>query len=506
LIRGFATPHATRAWSHRHRTVSFTLLGRSGLTCSRAGFGGYRVSRENAVHRKALHLALEHGINLIDTSANYTDGDSERLVGEVLAARIAAGSLTREAVVVVTKAGYLQGQNLALSRKRQQEGHPFPERVAYAEGLEHCIHPDFLENQITRSLERLGLGCIDVMLLHNPEYYLNWSANQGIEPLAARNIYDDRIRRAFDHLEKEAHRGRIRFYGISSNTFPESAMRADFTSLSRIHDLARDLKADHRLAVVQFPMNLFENGAVLETNQPNGRSLLDAAHAYDLGTLVNRPLNAFTDGRLMRLADVPDLPLLAPETIIARLETLAESETQLSRTILPPLDLVDGIGSQIRRQLAMAESLKAHYDRYESYTNWLQILNDHILPRANGVLAYLDQKGGSDAVVSWSVDYRKHLEAVLSAITAYYAQDAAAQVEKLKAAVQQTDRDWNVDGPLSQMAIRALLTTPGVSAVLVGMRRPSYVQDTLAALIPEMDVNDRTTSWMKLRARLDAGK
>ena len=78
------------------------------------------------------------------------------------------------------------------------------------------------------------------------------------------------------------------------------------------------------------------------------------------------------------------------------------------------------------------------------------------------------------------------------------------QNEKLKTAVRQADGDWDADVPLSQLAVRALLTTRGVSAVLVGMRQPSYVEDTLAALESVTDMKDRTASWMKLKTRLDA--
>jgi hypothetical protein len=53
--------------------------------------------------------------------------------------------------------------------------------VEYAEGLEHCIHPDFLDDQIGRSLDRLGLDALDGYLLHNPEYYLGWAHKQGLD-------------------------------------------------------------------------------------------------------------------------------------------------------------------------------------------------------------------------------------------------------------------------------------------------------------------------------------
>lgn len=37
----------------------------------------------------------------------------------------------------------------------------------------HCIHPDFLADQWTRSAERLGLETIDIYLLHNPVHFLS---------------------------------------------------------------------------------------------------------------------------------------------------------------------------------------------------------------------------------------------------------------------------------------------------------------------------------------------
>ena len=68
------------------------VLGRTGLQVSRVGFGGYRVDDETIGHRQALELALDQGCNLIDTSTNYTDGGSERMIGAVLAERMARRS------------------------------------------------------------------------------------------------------------------------------------------------------------------------------------------------------------------------------------------------------------------------------------------------------------------------------------------------------------------------------------------------------------------------------
>ena len=136
-------------------------LGTTGLYCHPFGFGCYRVVNGNAGHEAALRHYLDLGGNLIDTSANYGDGASEELVAKVLA------NYPREKVIVVTKGGYIQGQNMALAEQR-----PFPEVVHYGSGIWHCIHPEFLETQIELSLARLKQDHVDVYLLHNPEYFL----------------------------------------------------------------------------------------------------------------------------------------------------------------------------------------------------------------------------------------------------------------------------------------------------------------------------------------------
>src|SRR4051812_18480600 len=138
-------------------TEPLSPLGRTALPVSGAGFGGYRVSVGVPAHRMALRRALTSGVNLIDTSANYSDGGSEELIGETLAELMQDGRITRGDVVVVTKGGYIQGSNYTMARERLEAGSGFPEVVEYASGLWHCIAPEFLNDQITRSLGRLGL-------------------------------------------------------------------------------------------------------------------------------------------------------------------------------------------------------------------------------------------------------------------------------------------------------------------------------------------------------------
>jgi len=273
----------------------------------RIGFGGYRVDDRTAAHRGALERALDNGCTLIDTSTNYTDGGSESLVGAVLAERERRAPGARATIVVVSKIGYVQGRNLDLAFERERRGDPFPEMVRYMDGCWHCIHPEFLRDQLQRTLQRLQAERLDVCLLHNPEYFLSDAAHRGEKDLEkTRAEFYRRVQAAFVFFEEQVARGVLGAYGVSSNSVVAPAGGEETTSLGRFLDAARAAGGPaHHFRVVQWPMNLFEGGAALETNTgPGGaQTALDAARAADLAILVNRPLNAILAGRLVRLSD-----------------------------------------------------------------------------------------------------------------------------------------------------------------------------------------------------------
>jgi aryl-alcohol dehydrogenase-like predicted oxidoreductase len=82
--------------------MKYYLLGRSGLRVSEISLGtmtfgeewGWGASKEES--RKQFELYVERGGNFIDTANRYTEGTSERLVGEFVGAR-------REELVIATK-------------------------------------------------------------------------------------------------------------------------------------------------------------------------------------------------------------------------------------------------------------------------------------------------------------------------------------------------------------------------------------------------------------------
>jgi len=503
VITGYATEKATADYAKKHGPLACNKIGRTRLTASQAGFGCYRVSAGVAHHEQALGRALCEGINLIDTSANYADGGSETLVGQVLEKLIEAGDLAREEVVVVSKVGYLQGQNYALSRERRQQGRPFPELVEYGEGLEHCIHPEFLRDQLNRSLERLNLETLDFYLLHNPEYYLEWAKKikHPLEP--ARAEYYRRIKTAFEYLEEEAARGRIRYYGISSNTFAAPADQPDFTCLETIWDLAEALDSRHHFQLVQLPFNLMEPGAILEKNQPTGAGVLEAAQQRGLGVLVNRPLNAFYNNQLIRLAEVPAFEIQTKDEVVHKIQFLSKSEKSLWMKILPTLNIPPGLRIRIKEQMAIGDTLKHHWLNLGSYEHWRQMKAGNLQPRIQGVMDFLAPYATANEDISeWMASHRKKIDAAFEAVASIYAEAAAHQVDRIRRSIAAADRNWAEDGTLSQKALRAIRGTAGVTCTLVGMRRAEYVSDVLAELRRPVKQDACIESWQKLAVGL----
>ena len=507
MIAGQATESGTTVYAKKHPMLPYNTLDDTGLRVCQAGFGSYRVDVSVDSHRQALRYALLNGVNLMDTSANYADGGSEKLIGEVVTELLERGELARDAVVVVSKAGYVQGQNYELAQRRQDEGRPFPDMVNYAEDLYHCIHPEFLEDQLSRSLGRLNMDSLDCYLLHNPEYYLSWAERATIPLDEARREYYRRIELAFGYLETEAERGRIQWYGISSNTFPSPNQDAQFTSLETAWSIASARGPDHHFRVVQLPMNLLESGAATEKNQSRTRSVLDFAREKKLAVLINRPLNAIRDNALTRLADipVPNYPATVEEVSTA-VDTSVQTEAKFRRDIMPKLALAAETERQLLEYLAVGLLLEGRWHDFGTYQNWRDVQYQFVLPRVRSALQFLSNQENLPAeVASWHDQYGEATETTLAAVSAFYQEQGAATAQAIRAKAVAADAEWDA-GTLSQTAVRALRSTAGVTSVLVGMRLQAYVEDVLAELARPVDVKERQASWAALRRGLEIGE
>jgi len=117
------------------------FLGNTGLQVSRLGLGTMTWGRDTDEHeaRDQLVAFLEAGGNLIDTAAGYTDGDSERLLGQLV-----RETLDRDELVIATKAGI---------------GRRGSERVTN-------VARGHLLASLDASLKRLGVDYVDLWQVH----------------------------------------------------------------------------------------------------------------------------------------------------------------------------------------------------------------------------------------------------------------------------------------------------------------------------------------------------
>jgi aryl-alcohol dehydrogenase-like predicted oxidoreductase len=88
------------------------------------------------------------------------------------------------------------------------------------------------------------------------------------------------------------------------------------------------------------------------------------------------------------------------------------------------------------------------------------------------------------------------------AVASIYAEKAVRRVNRIRRVMAATDPGWAAEGTLSQKALRAVRSTPGVTCVLVGMRREEYVADVLAELRRPIIQDRRLESWQTLTAEL----
>jgi hypothetical protein len=325
-----------------------------------------------------------------------------------------------------------------------------------------------------------------VYLLHNPEYYLSDAHERSHGTLEKRRQeFDRRLLEAFVFLEGEVEAGRIACYGVSSNTCVRPASDPEFTSLTRMLELAQKAGGDgHHFRVLQLPMNLFEAGAALERNNGPGldRTVLGHAAASGVAVLANRPLNAMVGEGMQRLADVADPPP-APD-LGPQLAVLAGLEGEYRAEIASHLEASEGGVSpdQFFNWSADLEGASAHLQGIE---HWDALESQRILPRLLQALQVLDQGLSgplAESFQAWRSRYLPELRAALGAIRQKAAARSRARVAEVEEKLDPLLAAERRDATLSRKALWVVASTPGVSVVLTGARTTAYVDDALEIL------------------------
>jgi len=205
----------------------YRRLGRTNLFISEISLGGSPVPEE-----ALLHQVIERGVNYIDTSCTYMNGNSERLIGKL------CKSIGRDKVYVGTKF-HLRGN----------------------------WNEESIMNSVNESLRRVDTDYLDVLLIHG-----------------ARNeehLTDERVIAAFEKLKKQ---GKYRFRGLSCHTnhhrVAKKAVECGYYDMIQLGYNVFDIK-DTEKEIKVYDDYLGESGI---------RHLVSLAHSKNVGIIAMKTL------------------------------------------------------------------------------------------------------------------------------------------------------------------------------------------------------------------------
>jgi aryl-alcohol dehydrogenase-like predicted oxidoreductase len=291
-INGCATLEGAARYRDRFREIAATGHFRleQDLWLSSIGIGTYLGEWDAGTDERytdSIVRAAELGCNVIDTAANYRFQRSERAIGAALEKLIEHQGYGRDELVVCTKGGYLpfDGEPPADVRRYVEETFVRKGIADFSDivGGSHCMTPAYLQNQLEQSLANMGLACVDVYYIHNPESQLS---------AVSRAEFEARLSAAFERLEKNISEGKIRKYGVATwNGFRVAESAREYLGLERLTEIARSVGGDeHGFRFIQLPFNLAMPEAFVLDNQPlNGEqvSMLEAASALGVTVIAS---------------------------------------------------------------------------------------------------------------------------------------------------------------------------------------------------------------------------
>jgi aryl-alcohol dehydrogenase-like predicted oxidoreductase len=171
--------------------MNYRELGRTGWRVSTVSFGAWAIGAawghvDAAESLRALHRAVDLGVNFFDTADVYGDGQSERLLAQLRRER-------DEEIIVATKAGRRLDPHIAGGYNREN-----------------------LSRFIDRSLKNLEVEALDLLQLHCPPtevYYLP---------------------EVFATLDDFVEQGKLRYYGVSVEQVEQALKAIEFPNVQSV--------------------------------------------------------------------------------------------------------------------------------------------------------------------------------------------------------------------------------------------------------------------------------
>lgn len=325
----------------------------------------------------------------------------------------------------------------------------------------YSLEPLLFEQQLAYSLENLQTEYLDLLMIHNPEHYVDFLDYQkNLGKVAESPSFEDKLLDLFLFFENEVVKGTIKSYGISCNwlSYPTESQKISFQqwpviaakAYEKIH--GKKSNKDQQISsfkFVQMPGNL------LETYGINNTALW--AKQNGLGVLVNRPLDAMDHNGQWRLASYQTLPnskyFEIYENTLQSLEPVGDDRNKIFLSTL-------------------IKDMERERNTYESIYHFQQDLNSQIIPMLHERLNILRDP---NILVSFQIflnAYETKVREKSSLITENYIETNPAY----------KDLYSSRKTPLQKFALKYLINNKNIDCVLNGMLKEEYVDNAIEIL------------------------
>ena len=351
-----ATPEGTERYRARFPSAAQNHFRQQHkLTLSSIGIGTYLGNADETTDRAytdSVIRAVQLGANVIDSAANYRFQRSERSIGHALKKLTKDHGFAREELVICTKGGYLPFDGEQPRNVRDYVNSTFvqPGIAGFEDfvGGMHCMTPAYLQNQLDQSLRNMGIECVDVYYIHNPESQLG----QVPKP-----EFYKRLSLAFQLLEENRKQGKLGSYGVATwNGFRVASDSNEHHSLVAMVEMAHAIAGDdHGFRFIQLPYNLAmpealslaneeiedKTASVIEAASQLGvtvvasASMLQGRVARGLPDEVRRPLGSLSSDAQTAVQFVRSTPGIT--TALVGMSKVAHVEEILSLTEVEPV-------------------------------------------------------------------------------------------------------------------------------------------------------------------------
>ncbi len=443
-----------------------------GRALSRIGMGTKNFSLINSQHEASLMTYLKGPMNVVEVSPDWTQGSDEILLGDCLNKALEVENIDPGALFIVSRTGAVRGSSLRMFEEMTRRNHPIPNIFDLKEGLGHCLHPDFLNDQLLRSLHRVGCSSLDLLLIDVP---------YALAKILGKTELFKQLNLASKFLQKQCKEGRMKGFGISlGDLFPEQE-NIPWITPQEIVQVFGEFQEFHAVELVG---NFIVSKPFKKYHGNN--SFIQEIKESGFLTLAGKPFRAQYEGREILLIDYPHIEDIDSEAkwdwVLNELESTTNQIHLSSMTdgrTLKELLQSSGISSPFYFRRAVESAQKFQPQTFDQVNQVEQNINN----------LYLRARGLGEQIVQARLWDPVHFDEKMGEV--HELLDWVIQCIKIRGSQGESDfhdeirekyfSDFSKDFSLQTLGILWLFDQ-GVDIVLNGMRRQSYVGEARAIL------------------------